>query len=81
MLVHPDILSISVVALFRFEKQIDKDADGNLVSFPKGLEVFFLDARIEVIYHSQREKEKLPKAIKTYDRLDGRFSIVYIFTI
>ena len=81
MLVHPDILSISVVALFGFERQTDRDVNGNLVSFPKGLEVFFLDARIEVIYHPQREKEKLPKAIKTYDRLDGRFSIVYVFTV
>jgi len=60
---------------------MNRDADGSLVSFPKGLKVFFLDVRIEVIYRPQREEEKLPKAIKTYDGLDGRFSIVYVFTV
>lgn len=80
LLVHPDVLGSSVLAFFRFERQTNTDADGNLVSFPKGFKVFCLDTGIEFIYHPQREKEKLPQSIRTYGGLDGRINVVYVST-
>lgn len=50
LLVHPNVLGTFVVEFFRFERETDRDTDGNLVSFLRGFKVFCLDTRIEVIY-------------------------------
>ena len=49
LLIHSDIFNILVVALFKFEGQMDWDANGNLVFFTKSTEMFLLDGRIKVV--------------------------------
>ena len=43
----------------------------NLVFLPKGIKVFFLDSKLEVIHRPQWKEDELSKAIQSYDRLGG----------
>ena len=80
MLVHSDVIDTLVVAFFIFKWQIDWYADRDLVFFPKGIEVFFLNGGPEVIHCPQRKKNELSKAIRTYDGLGREFSTDYVLS-